>query len=127
MLWPHRICPTACWTIASLGRASANAHMYMRFARVIRGAGGDTRDRNVPMSLRLVSLHVNSNGAVIADLDSGTQEGRVLASFYLNRSEDLITAFPDPYVFRKFATSIEEVRQITAAVIAFSVASKTPM
>ncbi|WP_300612148.1 hypothetical protein, partial [Trebonia sp.] len=26
-LWPHGICPTAGWTLASCGHASANAHV----------------------------------------------------------------------------------------------------
>jgi hypothetical protein len=76
------------------------------------------------MSLRLVGLQVNSDGAVIADLDSGPQRGRVLARFDIDRGGNLLLASPDPDVFAEFASSIEEVRQITAAVIAFAVASQ---
>ncbi len=32
-LCPHGNCPTACWTIAASGHASAKARMYMRLAR----------------------------------------------------------------------------------------------
>jgi hypothetical protein len=74
------------------------------------------------MSLRLVGLQVNGDGAVIADLDPGTSQGRVLARFHLDRSGSLVVASPDPDVFAQFAASIGEVRQITAAIIAFSIA-----
>ena len=75
------------------------------------------------MTLRLMGLRLDSDGAVIADLDSGTQSGRVTAKFDLGQGADLILASPQPDVFAEFASSIEEIRQITSAVIAFSVAS----
>jgi len=70
-----------------------------------------------------MGLQVNGDGDVIADFDSGTQGGRVVAKFDINRGGGLVVATPDPNVFIEFAASIEEVRHVTSAVIAFSVAS----
>lgn len=76
------------------------------------------------MTLRLVGLRAGSNGTVLAELDPGTHEGRVHAKFDLDRGGAVVVASPEPDVFAGFAASIEEVRQITSAVIAFSAASQ---
>lgn len=77
----------------------------------------------IPMSLRLVGLHFESEDVVIAELDSGPPTGRVIAKFEVDRSGEIVSANSDPDVFAKFATSMKEVRRVAAAVIAFARAS----
>lgn len=77
------------------------------------------------MSLRLISLQLDNSGAVVGDLESGTPRGRVRVEFRLSRSGELVVASPDPDVFSEFAASVQEIRRITSAVIAFSKASES--
>lgn len=73
------------------------------------------------MSLRLVSLRSDrEGGSVVAELNPTSGEDRVLAKFQVDQQGRISVANPVPDVFRQFAASIEEVRRITAAVIAFA-------
>lgn len=76
------------------------------------------------MSLRLTGLQLDDDGAVIAELECDAPRGRVRAKFDLGQSGELVVASPEPDIFAEFATSIDEVRRITSAVIAFSKASE---
>lgn len=77
-----------------------------------------------PMSLRLMGLHLDNGGAVIAELESGTPRGHVRVKFNLDQSGEVVVASPERDIFTEFATSVDEIRRMTSAVIAFSKASE---
>jgi len=76
------------------------------------------------MSLRLMGLQRDDDGAVVAELESGAPRRHVRVKFELDQSGDLVVASPEPDIFTEFAVSVDEIRRITSAVIAFSKASE---
>lgn len=76
------------------------------------------------MSLRLMSLQLDDDGAVIAELESGAPRGHVRVKFNLGQSGEIVVASPEPDIFAEFAASVDEIRRITSAVITFSKASE---
>lgn len=75
------------------------------------------------MSLRLVSLRHAGDDLVEAELESAPLGDRLVTTFEVDRGTDITVATPTPDVYAKAATSIEEVRRITQAVITFSLAA----
>jgi glucosamine 6-phosphate synthetase-like amidotransferase/phosphosugar isomerase protein len=75
--------------------------------------------------LRLVGLRIEGD-SIIADFEHPSAEGGVSASFVIDRKRGIIVTSPTPDVFAELASSIDEVRRITSAVIAFGVASERP-
>lgn len=73
----------------------------------------------------MVSLRSDrEDGRVIAELDPTSGGRHVVAKFQVAESGKIQVATPVPDVFRQFASSIEEVHAITAAIIAFAEASR---
>jgi hypothetical protein len=73
--------------------------------------------------LRLVGLRIDGD-SIVADFETTPAEDGVSATFVIDREGGIVGASPTPDVFAEFASSIDEVRKITSAVIAFGSAAE---